>query len=310
MNRERHRVQIPEGESIRLDKYISSLGLFTRSQIRHRSVRVHTVQGVDLKLSQRLTGGSDIIVEWDDPPATDILPEEMELDILYEDENCIVINKAQGVVVHPSLGHVHGTLVQALLFRYRGFDERFAGDRVRPGIVHRLDKDTSGLIIAAKNPETMEFLASEFRKRTVKKSYLAITRGSPPGNEGEINRPIGRHPINRKIFEVGTRNAKEALSWYRVLSRSEEYALVKVRIYTGRTHQIRVHLKYINSPILGDSLYSSTDTRIPDASLMLHAWKLAIKLPTSGKRRFEAEIPSRFFQAAKITDLNIPTQNL
>ena len=232
-----------------------------------------------------------------------------ELDILYEDENCIVINKDQGVVVHPSLGHVHGTLVQALLFRYRGFDTRFAGDRVRPGIVHRLDKDTSGLIRAAKNPETMEFLASEFRRRTVKKSYLAITRGSPPGNEGEINRPIGRHPINRKIFKVGTKNAKEALSRYRILSRSEEYALVKVRIHTGRTHQIRVHLQYVNSPILGDNLYNSPDSRIPDASLMLHAWKLAIKLPTIGKRRFEAEIPGRFVQAAEITGLNLPTQN-
>ena len=306
MNRERHTVQIPEGESVRLDKYISSLGFFTRSQISHRSVRVFTPQGKELKLSRCLIDGSEIIVEWDDPPATDILPEEMELDILYEDENCIVIDKEQGVVVHPSLGHVHGTLVQALLFHDRNFDEQFSGDRMRPGIVHRLDKDTSGVIIAAKHPEALEFLASEFRNRMVKKTYLAITKGCPPGNEGDINKPIGRHPTNRKIFQVGTKNAKAALSRYRVLSRNDGYALVQVRIHTGRTHQIRVHLKHVDSPILGDCLYNSTDSKMPEASLMLHAWKLGIKLPSLGKRCFEAKIPSRFTQAAKIFKLTLP----
>ena len=305
MNSECFTVRIPEGETIRLDRFIASLGLFTRSQISRRSVRARSIHGDELKFSRRLQDGDEIVVDWDDPPESDILPESMELDILYEDENCIVINKAQGVVVHPALGHVHGTLVQGLLHRYEGFEDSFGGGRVRPGIVHRLDKDTSGLIVVAKNPAAMDFLAKEFRDRTVKKTYLAVTRGSPPETEGEIRSPIGRDPRDRKKFQVDTRNAKDALTRYRVLSQSGTHAVVQVRILTGRTHQIRVHLKSMNTPILGDAIYGQNDSRMPGASLMLHAWKLSIRLPSGEKRRFEAKIPPRFQTAAAALGLNL-----
>ena len=173
-------------------------------------------------------------------------------------------------------------------------DDAFGGDRIRPGIVHRLDKDTSGLLIAAKNPAALEFLASQFRDRTVKKTYLAVTRGKPPLHEGEIDEPIGRDPRDRKKFTIRTRNAKTALTRYRVLGESEGYSLLQLRILTGRTHQIRVHLKSIGCPVLGDPLYSRSNQRFPDATLMLHSWKLVIQLPDVGKKRFTSNLPDRF----------------
>ncbi len=144
MNSEEFTVQISDDENIRVDSFVASLGLFTRSQISRRSVSVKDSSGMVMKFSKRLRDGAVVSVEWDDPPSSEINPEPVEIDAVYEDENCIVINKNQGVVVHPAHGHLHGTLVQGLLYRYKDFDEAFAGDRIRPGIVHRLDKDTSG----------------------------------------------------------------------------------------------------------------------------------------------------------------------
>ena len=294
MNSEDFPVQLAPGESIRVDRFIASLGLFSRSQIGKRSVTVRDASGGILKFSRQLKDGDSIHLEWDDPPSSDINPEALDMDIVYEDENCIVIDKAQGVVVHPAHGHLHGTLVQGLLHRFSGMDEAFGGDRIRPGVVHRLDKDTSGLIIAAKNPEALDFLSRQFRDRTVKKTYLAVTRGNPPLQEGEIDEPIGRDPRERKRFTIRTRNAKNALTRYRVLGESEGYSLLQLRILTGRTHQIRVHLKAIGCPILGDPLYSRSNQRFPDATLMLHSWKLSIQLPDIGKKRFTSNLPERF----------------
>lgn len=294
MNSEQFLVQIPDEQSIRVDRFVASLGLFSRSQISKRSVRVKDLSGDELKFSKRLKDGETILLEWHDPPSSEINPEPLNLDIVYEDNNCIVIDKEQGMVVHPAYGHTHGTLVQGLLYRCNDLEKAFNGDRVRPGIVHRLDKDTSGLIIAAKNTETLEFLSAQFRNRSVKKTYLAIIRGSLPFSEGEIEEPIGRDPRDRKKFTIRTRNAKYALTRYRVLDESKGYSLIQLRILTGRTHQIRVHLQSIGCPVLGDPIYSRKNQEFPEASLMLLSWKLSIQLPEIGKKRFSAAIPNHF----------------
>ncbi|RKX98687.1 MAG: RluA family pseudouridine synthase [Spirochaetes bacterium] len=294
MNSEQFHVQIPGEQTIRVDSFVASLGLFSRSQISKRSVSVRNLSGEELKFSRRLKDGDAILLEWDNLPSSEINPEPLNLNVVYEDENCIVIDKAQGVVVHPAYGHTHGTLVQGLLYRCNKLETAFGGDRIRPGIVHRLDKDTSGLIIAAKNTGALEFLSAQFRDRSVKKTYLAVIRGAPPFSEGEIEEPIGRDPRDRKKFTIRTRNAKYALTRYRILSESRGFSLIQLRILTGRTHQIRVHLQSIGCPVLGDPIYSRKNPAFPDASLMLHSWKLAIQLPEIGKKRFSAVVPNRF----------------
>lgn len=308
MNRDEFPVKLPQGNPIRVDKFVASLGMFTRSQISHRSVRVLDTQGRILKLSRKINDGDTIVIEWNDPPASDILPESMDLDVVYDDEDCIVLNKAQGVVVHPAYGNLHGTLVQGLLHRFENLDKSFNGDRVRPGVVHRLDKDTSGLIIAAKNPEALEALASQFRNRSVKKTYLALLHGVPNPPEGQIEESIGRDPRNRKKFTVGVRNAKDARTLYKVLESNDGYALVQLRILTGRTHQIRVHMKSMGCPVLGDAVYGRRDSNFPQATLMLHSWKLKIRLPSGESKRFTAPIPSRFYDV--LDRLEISTEKI
>ncbi len=294
MNSQKFPVQLTEGESIRADSFAASLGLFTRSQLRQHSVRILDEQGQQIKPSRKLRNGTTVTVVWEDAPPPDIQPEAVELDIIHEDENCVVLNKAAGCVVHPAHGHIHGTLVQGLMHRYADLQTAFDGDTERPGVVHRLDKDTSGLIIAARNPRALEMLSAQFRGRSVRKTYLAITRGVPNPPEGEISDPIGRHPHERKKYAVRVRNAKEALSRYSVLDSAAGCALVKVRILTGRTHQIRVHLQSIGTPVMGDPLYSRRSSRFPHAQLMLHSWKLEIHLPDGKKHRFTAPLPPHF----------------
>ncbi len=305
MNREDFAVELTDGESPRTDSFVASLGLFPRSQIRRRSVRVFDSEGRELKASRRVRSGEILTVEWEDPPSSEIEPEKMDLEVLYEDESMAVINKEQGVVVHPAHGHYHGTLVQGLLYRYSELEKAFKGDRVRPGVVHRLDKDTSGIIVAAKNPESLEYLANQFRNRSVKKTYLAIVKGAFNHLEGEIDDAIGRDPRDRKKFAVGVRNAKEALSRYRVLDQSRGYSLVQVRILTGRTHQIRVHMKSIGHPVLGDPVYGRRDEILPEATLMLHSWKLAICPPGKDRKRFTAPVPERFYTAMEKLGLSL-----
>ena len=294
MNREDFTVTLTDGAEMRADQFVASLGLFTRSQIRRRSVRVLDADGREMKLSRRVSDGEDLVVEWDDPPSSEVRPEPVELDVLYEDEDCIVVNKPTGMVVHPDHGHLHGTLVQGLLYRCSFLDDAFGGDRVRPGIVHRLDKDTSGVIIAAKNPEALEYLAAQFRDRTVGKVYWAITRGAPPASTGEVDRAIGRDPKNRKKFTVDAPNSKNAVTRYRIMDRNERYCLLGLRILTGRTHQIRVHLTSLGCPILGDPLYARRDAEYPGVPLMLHSRVLEIEIPKTGRRIFTAPIPEHF----------------
>jgi 23S rRNA pseudouridine1911/1915/1917 synthase len=295
-------VVLENEKGLRADKYISDhLELFTRSQIKNRAVRV-LLDNKEIKLSKILFSGDSITVEYNNPEALNIVPEKMDLNILYEDFNSIVINKPQFMVVHPGAGNYTSTLVHGLLYHCIEMKGSFLNEDIRPGIVHRLDKDTSGVIIAAKNPDTLEFLSSQFRNKSTKKSYLAIIKGVPARPEGVIETNIARDPYNRKKFAVSENRGKYALSRYKLIESWGNFSLVLLGLDTGRTHQLRVHMLHLGNSILGDPIYGRKSGMFPDIGLMLHAYVLSIKLPrTQGlientERTFKAPVPSRFIE--------------
>lgn len=293
----------------RLDSYIASLPLqMNRSKLKAGLAQI-TVNGKPQKVSYKVKPLDDIFIEWHDTVPNDIEPEDIPLDILYEDENVCVVNKAQGMVTHPALSHWSGTLVNALLFHWQ--KEKIVGIHhiaaqaekeatMRPGIVHRLDKDTSGVIITAKNRAAEEWLQQQFVTRnSLVKEYIAICQGRPPAKCGRIKTRIIRDPQNRQRFKAveNTTAGKYAESAYSCIACYGGYSLMRVRIKTGRTHQIRVHLKFIQCPILGDALYGKKDTLFKDVTLMLHARLLAIRLPQSETTStFYAPTPERFLK--------------
>jgi len=227
-------------------------------------------------------------------------PEPMDLSILFEDDYILVIDKPPGMVVHPGPGNLSGTLVNGLLDYFPFFnDERW--DSLRPGIVHRLDKDTSGLILVAKTIESLGFLQKEFKQRRVEKRYLALVEGKGIADEGEIILPLGRHPVRRKIITVNQETGKYAKTSWRILERFARGSLVDIRLHTGRTHQIRVHFHAMDMPLLGDKVYQYRKNRRNKNSSadrqMLHSWRLRFRHPYSGREmKFEAKIPTDFAQ--------------
>lgn len=294
MNRETITVSLPGSLKMRVDKYISDNDILGRSQIKTRNARVF-LNGAEIKFSRKIANEDIVEIEWEDPPPMDIEPEDLPLDIIFEDENVIVLNKEQGMVVHPANGNYTGTLVQGLLYYVKNLSSSFSHELERPGIVHRLDKDTSGVIITAKNPETHEFLSHQFRDKTNEKFYLAVVRGYPPKRRGTINTFITRNPGDRKKFVTHTHEGKNAITEYRVLRNWDKYSLILLKLKTGRTHQLRVHMIHIGCPIMGDPIYGRKDNKFPEATLMLHAWKLKIKLPGNDDLTlFKAAIPIRF----------------
>ena len=236
-------------------------------------------------------------------PASDIdtrvLPENIHLDIEFEDDHIIVINKNPGMVVHPAPGNLSGTLVNALLFHEPKIKE-VGEDRFRSGIVHRLDKDTSGLMVVAKTKEALHFLQKEFKQRRVEKKYLALVFGSFPEDQGEINLPIGRHPVKRKIMAINHEDGKPARTCWKVKKRFKTACLVEALLKTGRTHQIRVHFYAIDYPLIGDLVYQPRRYRKKKSIAprqMLHSWQLAFRHPYSGRKMFfKAELPEDFLQ--------------
>lgn len=291
-------VEIEEG--LRADKYLADhLNIFTRSQIKNRNVRV-LLNNKEIKLSKILNSGDAITVEYNNIEPIELTPEKMDLDIIYEDKDSIVINKHQGVVVHPGAGNYTGTLVHGLLYHCNEMTGSFSDDDVRPGIVHRLDKDTSGVIISAKNPDTLEFLASQFRNKTTQKFYIAIVKGVPVRSEGVIETNLARDLNNRKKFAVSADRGKNAVSRYKVIESWGDLSLVLLGLETGRTHQLRVHMQHLGNSILGDPVYGRKSGLFPDISLMLHAYKLSIILPSSSTegefRTFTAPVPERFIE--------------
>lgn len=282
-------------DGVRLDRFIAdNLKLFSRSQIAHHNLEV-LVNDKIAKLSKKVSTGDNLVISYETPQVVSYEPEPMDLDILFENPDVIVLNKPQGVVVHPAAGNHSGTLVQGLLYYCRDIGATFDGEPVRPGIVHRLDKETSGVIITAKHPRAQEFLATQFRKKRTQKKYYAIVKGSMPLGAGDVDTYIVRDRKNRKRFTVSESEGKRAETGYRVLTSWDRYSFVALSPVTGRTHQLRVHMKHLNHPIVGDPVYGRKDNNLPDPTLMLHAYSLRITLPGEAEpRAFRVPLPDRF----------------
>lgn len=234
------------------------------------------------KKNDKLCVGDAIQVTIPEPKEVDIVPKEMPLDIVYEDEDVVVLNKPKGLVVHPAAGHQDDTLVNGLL---HAMGESLSGinGELRPGIVHRIDKDTSGLLAVAKNDHAHTFLASQLNDHTMARTYEAIVCGSFREDSGTVNAPIGRHPSDRKKMCVTARNSKEAVTHWEVIRRYRGYTHIRCRLETGRTHQIRVHMAHIGHPILGDTVYGHKKPELGQDSQCLHAGVLCFRHPRDGR---------------------------
>ena len=286
-------------DGIRLDRYIAeNLGLMSRSQIKARKLK-GSINGKDVKLSRLVKNGDIVELGWEEAQPLNIIPEDIPLDILYEDGHAVVINKRQGMVVHPGAGNRHGTLANALYYRILQQNSIPNLTGPRPGIVHRLDKETSGVMIAAYDEAALAFLAGQFKSRDAKKTYIALVSGIPKEKKGRIETFIARDPRDRKRFTV-TAQGRYALTLYSVVKTWRQHSLILLRPKTGRTHQLRVHLRYLGHPIAGDPLYGFADTLFTQTSLMLHSRSLAITLPGETEARFfKAPLPDRFAEAIR-----------
>lgn len=264
------------------------------------------VNGRPVKPTHTPRAGDQVQVHWPEARPAEAQPEDIPLSILYEDDALLVLNKPPGMVVHPASGHERFTLVNALLHHCQG-ELSGIGGVARPGIVHRLDKDTSGCLVVAKNDETHLALSSQFASRKVQKLYLAIVCGEVQRNEGEIRAAIARHCSHRKCMVVDEEYGREAHTSYRVQERLKGATLVEARLHTGRTHQIRVHFKFLGYPLLGDSVYGHRQNqRLAESShfeahrQMLHAFRLGFRHPRTGRPvEFEAPLPEDFLDAAR-----------
>lgn len=256
------------------------------------------VNGKKAKASYKVNEGDKIEIKEEEPREIGLKPQEIPLDIVYEDDDIIVINKAKGMVVHPGNGNLDGTLVNAVMAICKDSLSGIGGE-IRPGIVHRLDKDTSGLIIVAKNDEAHINMSNQIKERKVKKTYIALVRGTVKENEATINMPIGRSNKDRIKMAV-TRNGKYAVTHFKVLERYNGFTLLEVNIETGRTHQIRVHLAEIGYPVVGDEIYSNGKNPFNVKGQMLHAKKLEFSHPiTKKKMELEAPLPEYFENVLK-----------
>lgn len=289
-----------EEKAQRLDKFlVSCLQEFSRSRLQSLIKKgLVKIDGVPAyKTGQKLEGQAKVEVLIPATEPSDLVPEEIPLDIVFENDDLMVVNKPAGMVVHPSAGHASGTLVHAALAHAP--DMEGVGGELRPGVVHRLDKNTSGLILLAKNDRTHRWLQDQFRLRKVKKVYLALVDGHPPTPMGRIEAPIGRDPKNRKKMAiVSPQKGRAAISEYNTLESFPSSTLLEVKPETGRTHQIRVHLAFLGCPVVGDTVYGRRHSSLPLKRHFLHAARLSIRLP--GQERlttFEAQLPSELAQA-------------
>ncbi len=296
-----------EKKAIRLDKYlVIQFPDFSRSRLQAliRDGLVSVNQSIITKNGFELENGMVIDVIVPDAIDSGIKPENIDLNIVFENIDLMIINKPAGMVVHPSAGHITGTLVNAALAHAPEMDG--IGGEIRPGVVHRLDKDTSGLILMAKNDRTHRFLQEQFKNRTVKKTYLAITDGNPPTPVGRIEAAIGRDPSHRKKMAiVPIQRGREAITQYKVIESFKNHALIEAKPLTGRTHQIRLHLAFLECPIVGDHLYGKRNLTLDVSRHMLHAYKLEVILPGENQVRvFEIPLPPDMENALSILRLN------
>ena len=243
-----------------------------------------------LKANYKLRAGDEIVVTLPEPQPLDAQPENIPLDIIYEDEDVIVVNKARGMVVHPAAGNYSGTLVNALLYHCKNLSG--INGVIRPGIVHRLDKDTSGIMICAKNDEAHLSLSQQIQAKTARRTYLAVVRGNIKTDSGTIETQIARDKVDRKKMAVVKENGREAITDYEVVERFGKYTLVRCKLRTGRTHQIRVHMEYLGYPLVGDPKYSPMKTPFAIKGQALHSQTLEFTHPRTGERmQFEAPLP-------------------
>jgi len=283
----------------RLDRYlVECLPKYSRSRLQQliKNGNVLVEGEIILKTGYRLDNGMVIEVRLPPIEKSTLIPEKIPLDILFENEDVLVINKPAGMVVHPAAGHAVGTLVHAVLAHVP--DIEGVGGVQRPGIVHRLDKDTSGIIILAKNDRAHHWLQDQFRDRQVQKTYLALVDGAPPTPEGRIEAAIGRDPSQRKKMAVTPpHKGREAISEYKTLEKFDHHSLLEIQILTGRTHQIRVHMAFLECPVAGDQVYGRHHSTIPVSRHFLHAHKLSIIIPGEATpREFTAPLPDALDQ--------------
>lgn len=280
----------------RIDKYLSEqLEDMTRSHIqkliKENMVRVN---GMAVKSNFKLSASDQIEVEIPELKEPDILPENIPLDILYEDQDILVVNKPKGMVVHPAPGHYTGTLVNAIMYHCKDNLSGINGV-MRPGIVHRIDMDTTGSLLICKNDRAHQALAEQLKEHSITRKYHAIVHGRLKEDEGTIDKPIGRHPIDRKKMSVHCTNGREAITHYRVLKRFQQFTYIECQLETGRTHQIRVHMSSVGHPILGDQVYGPAKCPYKLQGQTLHAKVLGITHPTTGEyMEFDAPLPDYF----------------
>jgi 23S rRNA pseudouridine1911/1915/1917 synthase len=280
----------------RIDKFITDAleEDTSRTQIQQWIKDGHvTVNGKPAKPNYKLSLNDSIIVTVPEPIDVELAPEDIPLDVIYEDSDVIVVNKPRGLVVHPAPGHYSGTLVNALLHHCR--DLSGINGVLRPGIVHRIDKDTSGLIMAAKNDKAHASLADQLKAHTVNRKYIALVHGNIQHENGTIDAPIGRDSHDRKMYTVTEKNSKHAVTHFLVLERFGDFTLVELKLETGRTHQIRVHMKFIGHPLVGDPMYGKSKGTMNMEGQALHAAVLGFNHPRSDKPLlFEAPLPDDF----------------
>lgn len=291
-------LQAEEFVGERIDKFLSCrLEEVSRSYIQKLIKEGHvSVNGKPVKANYKLGAGDEISVEIPEAKEPDILPEDIPLDILYEDQDILVVNKPKGMVVHPAAGHYSGTLVNALMYHCKDSLSGINGV-MRPGIVHRIDMDTTGSLLVCKNDEAHRILAEQLKEHTIRREYHAIVYGNIKEDTGTVDAPIGRHPTDRKKMSINHKNGKHAVTHYEVLERFGNFTYIRCRLETGRTHQIRVHMASLHHPLLGDEVYGPS-SRPPFPGLkgqVLHAKILGIYHPATGEyMEFDAPLPQYF----------------
>ncbi len=293
---------LSEDADSRIDRYLAQQmpdqsRSFLQKLIREEQI---TVNGRPVKANYRLQPEDQVLVIVPDPQLPDILPENIPLDILYEDSDVLVINKPKGMVVHPAAGHYTNTVVNAVMYHCQGNLSGINGV-MRPGIVHRIDRDTTGAIVICKNDQAHQSLAQQLKEHSITRSYRAIVWNNLKEDEGTVDRPIGRHPVDRKKMAVNEKNGKTAVTHYRVLERFDRFTYIECRLETGRTHQIRVHMASIGHPLLGDEVYGPSGKQpFRLQGQCLHAMTLGFLHPSTGEYvEFEAPLPEYFTQLLK-----------